>query len=175
MFDREIPRMTQFLARLQDSWVHLGEEDRRVWLGDPGGKFSVKACYAHLANVEEVQGPWDLVWYNAVLLKVQFFLWTMALDKISTMDMLRRKGLCLTSVCLLCYQDAESSDHLFLFLHCPFSWEVWCGCAKDFGVSFIVPRSTSDLLFGWRLNAFNVFGRRLWKVGPVAIYWVVWR
>lgn len=48
----------------------------------------MKACYIHVANVEEVQGPWGLVWYNAVLLKVQFFLWTAVLDRISIMDML---------------------------------------------------------------------------------------
>lgn len=170
-FDREIPRLAQLLARLQNNKVHLGEEDRRVWLGDPGGKFSVKACYAHFVNIEEDQGPWGLVWYNTVPLKIRFFLWTVALDKVLTMDVLQRKGL-LTSICLLCYQNAESSDHIFL--HCPFSWEVWCGCTKDFGASFIAPQCIKDLLIGWKLNAFNVFGRRLWKVVSAAICWAVW-
>lgn len=38
--------------------------------GRSKGQFLVKACYAHVANIEEVQGLWGLVWYNAVPLKV---------------------------------------------------------------------------------------------------------
>lgn len=108
-----------------------------------------------------------------VPLKVQFFMWTAVLDKISTMDMLWRKCLTLPSICLLYYQDVESTSHLLL--HCPYTWEIWCGCAKDFVVSFIAPRSLKDLLLGWGMEAFSYVGRRLWKVVLAAICWEVWR
>lgn len=39
VFDWETPRVVQFLSRLQDTWVYIGEEDQRVWMGDPEGNF----------------------------------------------------------------------------------------------------------------------------------------
>lgn len=148
-----------------------GEEDRQLWKNGLGGQFSVKACYDHLAIVEETLWPWEMVWYKAIPLKVQFFFWTTVLDKISTLDMLQKKGFILPSVCLLCYNDEKSTSHLLL--HCPFAWKIWCGCAKDFGINFIVPRSLMDLLQGWNLKAFNCFGRKLWKVVPDAVCWAI--
>lgn len=60
-------------------------------------------------------------------------------------------------------------------LHCPFAWEIWCGIAKDFGVSFIAPRNLMDLLLGWKLKAFNYIGKRLWRVVFAAVRWAVWK
>lgn len=80
--------MAFFLDHLQGLSLLLEEEDRRLWLGGPGEQFTVKACYNHVANVAEMSGPWRLVWYNVVPLKVQFFVWTTVLERISTMDML---------------------------------------------------------------------------------------
>lgn len=79
-----------------------------------GGSFLVKSCYDYAAAVDEVPGPWKIVWYNAVPLKVQFFMWAATLDKISTMDMLQCKVFFLLSICLLCYQSSESSSHLLI-------------------------------------------------------------
>lgn len=104
--------------------------------------------------------------------KVQFFLWTVVLNKISTMNMLWRNGLVLSSICLFCYGDTELATHILI--HCPFTLEIWCGIAKDFGVNFIAPRNLMDLLLGWKLKAFNCFGKRLWKVVPAVVCWAVW-
>lgn len=101
-------------------------------------------CYDHVADVGEVPGPWKAIWYNAVPLKAQFFLWIAVLDKISTMNMLQWKGFCLPNISLLCYREAESSSHLLI--HCPFPWEVWCGKARDFGVDFVAPPNLKSLL-----------------------------
>lgn len=99
-----------------------------MWKKSIGGSFSVRACYEHISVAREVPGPWKDVWYKAVPFKVQFFMWTALLEKISNMNMLQRKGFFLPNICLLCYQDAESVS--LLLLHCPFSWEIWCGIAR---------------------------------------------
>lgn len=138
--------------------------------------FSVKSCYDFFNTAPQASGPWKEVWYNGTPPRVQFFLWTLAWDRISTMDMLRRKAFFLTSVCALCYQDAESSSHLFI--HCPFSWEVWCGMASDFGVPFLSPLDLSTLsapLLSWRLQAFSALGKRIWKLVLAAVCWALWR
>lgn len=84
---------------------------------------------------------------------VQFFLWTTIPEKISTMNMLQRKGFYLPNICLLCYCDAESLSHLMI--HCPFSWEVvryskrircFCCFLESFGFT---PGMECDCFLGW--------------------------
>lgn len=74
-----------------------------MWKKSIRGFFSIRACYEHVSVVGEVPGLWKDVWYKATPLKVQFFMWTASLEKISIMNMLQHKGLFLPSVCLLCY------------------------------------------------------------------------
>lgn len=133
----------------------------------------MKSCYESMANVVEVDGPWNAVWYKSTPLKVQFFYWMTALDKISTMDMLWRKGFYPPSICLLCYQHSETCFHLLL--HCPFTWKIWCDLMKDFGLTFIALGNLMSLLNGWKTGALNSFGHRVWKLVPTAISWAVWR
>lgn len=87
-FDWEILRLTQLLNRLQGVRVNIGGLDRRVWRKGIEGAFSVRSYYDHVRGRGEVVGPWKMIWYNVVPLKVQFFVWTAALDRISTVDML---------------------------------------------------------------------------------------
>lgn len=102
-YDWEIPKVVQLLQRLQGARILLGEVDRRVCRKGVEGAFSVRSCYEHVVAVVEASGPWKVIWYSAVPLKAQFSLWTASLKKISTMNMLQRKGFYLPSICLLCY------------------------------------------------------------------------
>lgn len=114
------PRVSQLLEKLQTLHIDRDLEDRRTWRVALGVDFSVKSYYGFIANHRMIMGP--EIWYNGIPLKVQFFMWTAVLEKISTMDLLWSKGFNMPSVCLLCYQDTESTSHLLL--HCPFSWEI---------------------------------------------------
>lgn len=105
-FDWEITQLIEFLNRLQEAWVNLGEQDRRVQRNGSEGVFSVQSSYDFVAGGREEIGPWKEIWYSAVPQKVQFFMWTTTLNKISTMNMLQRRGFILPSVCLLCYEEA---------------------------------------------------------------------
>lgn len=67
VFNWEIPRVAQFLDRLQGSRIYMGEEDHRVWVEGPRDQFTVKVAYHHVANVADMPGPWNMLWYNAVL------------------------------------------------------------------------------------------------------------
>jgi hypothetical protein len=64
-------------------------------------------------------------------------------------------------------------DHLFL--HCPFSIQVWWRFFKEFGVSWVIPKSCYDLLSirfisGGRGKKAKV----LWSCRMLAIFWVIW-
>lgn len=92
----------------------------------------MKSCYSFISKGREFLGLWKDVCNVGIPLKVQFFMRTTVSEKLSTMDMLRRKGFYLPNICLLCHHDAEPLSHLLL--HCPYSWDIWCGMARKFGV-----------------------------------------
>lgn len=113
-----------------------------------GVSFSVRTCYEQMANADKVLGPRKSVWYNVVPLKVQFFMWTTTLQKISTKDMLQRKGF--ASQCMPLMLSGRCTS--YLLIHCPFSWDIWNGIIKDFGATFITPSSLSQLLQRWNVS-----------------------
>lgn len=76
------------------------------------------------------------------------------------------------SICLMCYHEAELVNHLLI--HCHFAWEIWCGVARDFGSTFVAATNLRDLLFGWRSSALNAFGKKIWRLVPAAMCWVIW-
>ena len=53
--------------------------------------------------------------------QVAFFSWTVALDKILTIDNLQKRHLVL-EWCFMCKRCGESIDHLLL--HCPIAYEM---------------------------------------------------
>ena len=55
--------------------------------------------------------------------KVCFFLWTVALGRVLTMDNLRRRWLVVLDWCCMCKWDGETINHLFL--HCPVARDLW--------------------------------------------------
>lgn len=134
---------------------------------DSSGEFSVKSCYGHIDQHDQLMGPWNEVWNSEVPPKIQIFMWMAVLERLSTRDNLWHKGFTLSSICLLCYHDAESINHLLI--HCPFAWEIWCGASRMLGSTFVAPLNLTDLPLGWRNLALNEFVKRLWRIVPAAV------
>lgn len=88
MHDWEIPRMIEFLARLQMVYLDPDQVDMQVWKVASGGEFSVKFCYGLITTTSQHEGPWRDIWYDKVPPNIHFFMWTAVLEKISTMDTL---------------------------------------------------------------------------------------
>lgn len=44
---------------------------------------------------------------------------------------------------------------------------------RDFGISLVFPMDLMALLIGWRITAFSALGRRLWRLVPTAVCWVI--
>ena len=62
-------------------------------------------------------------WKWNLTLKVLLFCWLLIANKVLTWDSLLRRGFYGTSVCLLCFSDAETATHLMI--NCPFTKQVW--------------------------------------------------
>ena len=74
--------------------------------------------------------------------------------------------------CVLCKKDNESLDHLFL--HCAFSFRIWGKILQEFGVDWVIPRSSKDLLCLGQGLCLNKKGKTLWKIAATATFWVIW-
>jgi hypothetical protein len=60
--------------------------------------------------------PWKSIWKTKAPLKVAFFAWSVALEKILTLDNLRKRHVIVINRCCMCKRHGESVDHLLL--HC---------------------------------------------------------
>ena len=49
--------------------------------------------------------------------------------------------------CCMCKRSGESVNHLLL--HCRVVREVWNFILRSFGVSWVFPKTVSELLSGW--------------------------
>lgn len=121
-FDWEIPSLCNLLDRLSP-FILLNQDDRRRWLLSADGNFSTKACYKLFDLSRDMGIPWKQIWCHLIPLKVQFFIWTASLEKISILNILGRKGMYLPNIFLVCYGNGESASHILI--HYPFAEEVW--------------------------------------------------
>lgn len=81
---------------------------------------------------------WKRVWL--------FFVWTSCKERLRTLDLFQKRGTVLPNMWSLCLQDAESINHLFI--HCPFSREIWVEVIHKVGISWIFPNHLRDLVQG---------------------------
>ena len=72
-------------------------------------------------------------------------------------------------VCLL---YCELVDHLLL--HCELAHRLWSFALKTFGLSWVIPRSISDLLFGW-WNWVEKHSSQIWNLVLLCILWCIWK
>ena len=118
-------------------------EDRISWGSKDSKIFSVKSCYSYLSTPSPRSFPWKGVWKSKVPPRVAFFSWTAALEKILTIDNLRKRGLILVDWCCLCRESGESPDHILL--HCKVARELWNMVFVMFGVQWVMPGTVLDL------------------------------
>ena len=92
--------------------------DKMYWKFSPWGVFDFRSYYKALQPSVTCPFPWKSLWKPKVLTKVSFFIWTAALQKILTVDNLRRRKLVVVEDwCCMCKRNGETMDHLLL--HCP--------------------------------------------------------
>ena len=58
-------------------------------------------------------------------LKILTFIWKLLHDSLPVFEVLNNRGITISSKCLMCNEDEESINHLFM--HCPFARVIWHG------------------------------------------------
>jgi hypothetical protein len=102
-----------------------------------------------------------------------FFVWTTTLEKILTLDNLRKRNVVVVECCYMCKKSVESIDHLLI--HCEVARELWISILNLFGVDWVMPIQVSNLLVTYRcwLGCGNIM--EVWRVTPLCLMWCLWR
>ena len=74
--------------------------------------------------------------------------------------------------CIMCRHSGETVAHILL--HCEMAYRIWSFVFITFGLSWVVPRSIIDLLFGW-WNWLGKHSSQIWNLVPLCIFWCIWK
>jgi hypothetical protein len=168
--DWELREYTDLMAFLYHLKIKRTVVDQLRWPCTTSGLFEVRSYYRLLTSHNTTHFPWRSIWQSRVPHKVAFFTWLVAQGKILTLDNLRRRGLWVLDWCFMCKKAGESVNHLMI--HCEYAQELWTMIFCLFGVSWVMPQTTYDLLHCWRRKgpAYVV-----WNAIPSSLMWLLWR
>jgi hypothetical protein len=133
----------------------------------------VKSFYTQLQSGEHSSFPWRSVWKVKAPHCVAYFLWTVALDRILTMDTLRKRGFSLANWCCLCKKSEETTNHLLI--HCEYTSALWQLILNLFGVLWVMPNNIQELLHCWKVQGRGHPKEVIWKVILALLMWSIWR
>ena len=77
--------------------------------------------------------PVSKIWKLKVPPKVKTYMWLVIKERLQTRNIMRRKGMDVSPVCVLCSSDDESVAHLYL--QCSFVRELADYKLKEWGIS----------------------------------------
>jgi hypothetical protein len=170
--DWELEMISSFMEVLYQSGVKGYGPDKVWWQKSSGKGFQVKSFYKALLPSIGTSVPWKIIWKTKVPPRVRFFVWTAAMDRILTVQNLRRRHVMVIDWCYMCKASGESTDHLLL--HCPIVYDLWCCIFSLFGLQWVMPKGVLDLLACWGEGRGKSKIQVLWNSIPHGIFWVLW-
>jgi hypothetical protein len=88
--DWEVEMVLSFFERLYSIQLRHGDEDRISWSPSNRSKFEVKSFYEVLTSQDGPSFLWKSIWSVKSPSRVTFFVWIATLEKILTLDNLRK-------------------------------------------------------------------------------------
>ena len=165
--------MERFLLCLNGKRVQRDGDDRVLWNGRKSGKFSVRSLYKFLESSSLVSFPMKIIWKPWVQPKVSFFAMWATWGKSLTLNQIQKRGWSIANRCYPCQMHEESIDDILL--HCVKTRAWWEVFFTIFGVSCVLPSSVRLTLLGWDGSFVDKKRKEVWRVGPLCIFWMVWK
>lgn len=161
-----------YINNLNSAGVKLNlDSDQIIWGGNPStGIVTAKSAYCRILQDKLIfpQDWWyKSLWKWSVPLKFKCLMWLALQNKLKTWENLTKRGWSGPSICALCHNDAESSQHLFV--NCSFTQKIW-----DF-VSVRLKFSYHWDVGGFSLRLLNWY-RKSKQFFTIAIFisWAIW-
>lgn len=164
--------MARLISIVETIKLTREKEDIWLWTLYKNGNFSLKSCVDIFGDTGMYDEIWKYMWRLKVPSKVKFFLWFIIRDRLLITDNLIKKGMCLPNICLLCYQEEETANHILL--HCPYSKEVQDAVLNEIGVTQVFPRSIREFFGGWHLRRALLKIRKALSLVLPTVWWSIW-
>ena len=135
----------------------------------------MKSAYARLANQknEVHDGVFCSLWQARAMPKALITAWRILLGRIPTSVNLLRRGVAVnSSICVLCRESEETSQHLFW--ECSFAQRVWSLCFRWIGVLFVQHKDLRCNFENFYLVHMSIKQNQVWKGMWVAIVRCIW-
>lgn len=173
--DWEIEDVARLLEVLNTPPAISQRKDKPIWKLHSKGMFTVKSCYWRINVNQSVtkKWPWKLVWKTRSPLKVACFVWLVIRKACLTHEALQKRGMQFYSRCFMCEQKAEVNNHLFI--HCKAASKLWNMFLCILGVSWVMPKTTMELLNSWTRTGNKGKSEDWWKTIPACIWWTLWK
>ena len=142
-------------------------DDKMCWELARGKGFTVHSYYQVLTNSFDQSFPWKTVWKSKVpstTVFFVFFVWTVALGNILTIDNLRKQQILILDWCCMCKRNGESIDHLLI--HCSIAFDLWSMVLTLFGIHWVMPKTVVDLLACWQGKLGRHRNSAIWMAMP---------
>ena len=112
-----------------------------------GKGFQVKLFYKAFLPSNGLLVPWKSIWKTKVPPRVSFFVWAAAMNRILTMQNLRRRHVIVLDWCYMCKASDESTYHLLL--RCLIALDLWSYIFTFFSLQWVMPKEVLELLACW--------------------------
>jgi hypothetical protein len=112
------------------------------------------------------------VWRTQSPSKVAFFVRSMALSKILSLDNLRKRHVIVMDKYCMCKRNEEFVDRLLF--HCDVVSVIWSVLFNHFGMSCVMPRCVIDLYDCWWFSG-RSRSTVVWKMVHMCLFWCLWK
>ncbi|XP_050211438.1 uncharacterized protein LOC126661630 [Mercurialis annua] len=154
----------------------LQVEDKFVWRRNKSftSASMTELLFLLTANQHQISSVLLLrVWKERLPPRIQFFVWLLARDRISSKESLVSRGIIdqEQSYCLLC---AEVESELHIVLHYMFAWKFWSFILLDCGITWVPPLFLDGIFIQWTslsVGRYKNFWKLVWYFG----IWNLWK
>jgi len=130
-FEWESELEIELATHISSVSINKEQSDVWVWGKEENGCFTVKSTYLCLASSDggRQSEVFKYLWKARAFPNVLTTTWRALLDRLPTGECLSRRGVMLEStMCVLCHDKIESSQHLFM--ECDLAMQVWSLCHR---------------------------------------------
>eukprot|EP00253_Pinus_taeda_P014871 PITA_14871 len=163
-----------YRATLIESHIHIIEgSDELVWNQSDHGIYTPKDGYIQLiAHKKPEVNPrwWQSIWKQAASPRAKLFNWCILRNKIPTGEHLMKRAQHGPTWCVLCKEDSESTDHMFL--RCRATETLWQNL-KPF-INFNGDWAGTNLINAWTEWESKNKGSKNINL-PIIVNWSIWK
>lgn len=122
--------------------------DKRVWMNNKSGDYSVKSGYIHIRNQtantlhtttssshQTKPDLWKFIWQSNTLPRVKQFLWNACQNALPIVENLHKRRIVHDPICPICKKEAETTEHALML--CPWTIQLWRASPLQVKISMI--------------------------------------